>query len=183
MAYLAPELGIDKVIDTHIHLWDKKKFYGDWLNSKGCESINRTFTNKEYSSMAQTLAKHSLRVEGGIYLEVDVNNHMVHKEIEHITTLCKSNDSPLKGCVIKANPNDPKSFDTMLNTYKDNSFVKGIRKVLHVSFSPLPPFFFFPSRTRTFFSQQTENSKYCLQLKTPPLLCAPSFFGSFNFNL
>ena len=111
------------IIDTHQHLWDLEKFNLPW--AAGIPQLNHSFVTSDYLEAAKTS-----EVVKTVYMEVDVEPAQRVAEVEYITNLCQQDDNPTAAAVIAGSP-DAADFQDYMAQFKDNTYVKGIRQVLH----------------------------------------------------
>ena len=112
------------IIDTHQHLWDLEKFNLPWL--AGAPPLNRSYVTADYLAATQ-----GANVVKAVYMEVDVAPEQRVAEAEYITALCEQNDNPTCGAVISGSPGQA-DFEEYISQFKGNSYIKGVRQVLHV---------------------------------------------------
>ena len=114
------------IVDTHQHLWDMAQFSLPWLASDGVEPLRKNHLMSDYLAAAD-----GANVAKTVYMEVDVIPEQRVEEAEFVIGLCESDDYPMAGAVLSGNPGD-ENFRQYMGRFKDNSFIKGIRMVLHV---------------------------------------------------
>ena len=126
-ALAAPLVVPDKpalpIIDTHQHLWDRKKFRLSWIK-KG-SSLDRNFLPADYAA-----ASKGLGIVQAVYLEVDVDPAQQQAEADWVVALCKKGDSVTRAAVISGRPAGD-GFVKYIRPFKGSAFVKGLRQVLH----------------------------------------------------
>jgi predicted TIM-barrel fold metal-dependent hydrolase len=111
------------IVDTHHHLWDLKKFRLPWTD--GVPKLNRSFVMSDYRA-----ATKGLNVVKTVYMEVDVDPAQRVEEAEYVTAICKGKKTPMVAAVIAGEPSAP-DFKSYMMRFKDNPFIKGVRRVLH----------------------------------------------------
>ncbi|HLW65336.1 MAG TPA: amidohydrolase family protein [Gemmataceae bacterium] len=116
------------IVDTHQHLWDLKKFRLPWI--KPDAPINHSYLPSDYAK-----ATHGLNVVKAVYMEVDVDPKQQPEEVEYITELCKSKETPTVAAVVSGRPNSD-GFKAYVTPLRDNKYIKGIRQVLHGESTP-----------------------------------------------
>lgn len=116
------------IIDTHVHLWDLKRFTLPWVTEGS--PLARTFTPKNYQEAAT-----GLNVVKGIYMEVDVDSSQQVQEAEWLIDLCRQGETNIVAGVISGRPDEPE-FAAYARRFRDNPYVKGIRRVLHSAATP-----------------------------------------------
>ena len=67
-----------KIVDTHQHLWDVKRFLYSWCT--GIPSLNRSFLLEDYLEAA-----HGLSIEKTVFVECDVDDPYQLDEAWHIS--------------------------------------------------------------------------------------------------
>ena len=111
------------VVDTHLHLWDLKRFRLPWVQ-KG-SPLARSFVMKDFLT-----AVDGLNVTKAVYMEVDVEVGQQRAEAEYVFEICRQDNTPLKAAVISGRPaND--DFSKYLEGFKRSPYLKGVRQVLH----------------------------------------------------
>jgi len=111
------------IVDTHQHLWDLEVVRPPWL--KGSDLMNLRYAMPEYLE-----ATRGLNVVKAVYMEVavDPRDHLI--EAEHVIGLCRSKQHPTVAAVIGGRPSSD-AFADYIARFKGNSYVKGVRQVLH----------------------------------------------------
>lgn len=71
-------------------------------------------------------ASKGTRIEQTVYMEVNVNPDCVEDEIQQMSALFISSQTPMRKIVIAGNPASSE-FDTFLNKHTQNQFVRGLR--------------------------------------------------------
>ncbi len=117
------------IIDTHQHLWNLEQFRLAWLQDAPAV-LSRSFVTTDYVQATQ-----GLQVVKAVYMEVDVVPEQQLQEAEHVLGLCQSEEHPTVGAVISGRPGS-ESFADYVERFRDNPFIKGVRRVLHVSAAP-----------------------------------------------
>ena len=117
------------IIDTHQHLWDLTKFRPPWLDDAP-DVLAKSYVTKDYLA-----ATKGLNVVKAVYMEVDVDPRQQVDEAAHVIALSKSADHPTSGAVISGRPNSA-GFKPYISKFKDNTYIKGVRQVLHVPSTP-----------------------------------------------
>jgi predicted TIM-barrel fold metal-dependent hydrolase len=121
-----------KIIDTHLHIWNKDELSLPWLLGEG-DILNRNYSIKDYTDSVR--AGEGFEVTGAIYVEVDAARDHKHKENEWILNQCKVPDNLFLGASISGYL-DEEGFKEYLDSFH-SSYIKGVRQVLHVP-SALP---------------------------------------------
>jgi len=119
----ADEGSAEAVIDTHQHLWDRKKFRLDWI-AKG------SFLDRDYLSSDYAEAVKGLGIRQAVYLEVDVTPSQQLAEAETLIELCRRGDTLTRAAVISGRP-QAEDFGKYIRRFKDSPYIKGVRRVLH----------------------------------------------------
>ena len=112
-----------KIIDTHQHLWDPKRFTYGWLQP--LPTLNRPFRMSDYLA-----ATRGLEIEKSVHVEADVDEPLMLEETRHILALADRSDNPLEGVVACARPENP-SFRAYIAQIAGHPKLKGIRRILH----------------------------------------------------
>ncbi|MCP1225830.1 amidohydrolase [Sebaldella sp. S0638] len=117
-----------KIVDTHLHIWDRNHLNLPWLDG------DTSVLSKNYSLIDYQNSLHGdklYNVEKAVYIEVDVLDNQKEKENEFIIDLCRNKDTLLKAAVISGDLTK-ESFDDYIGKYKNIDCIKGVRHVLHV---------------------------------------------------
>lgn len=117
-----------KVVDSHQHLWDLKKFRLPW--TAGTPSLARNYLMSDYLS-----ATAGIPIVKSVYLEVDVVPEQQQAEADWITEQCQRREGPLAGAVIAGRP-AAENFRAYIMPFKGHSYVRGLRQVLHGESTP-----------------------------------------------
>jgi len=112
-----------KIIDTHQHLWDMKRFEFSWC--KGIPKLNRSFRMPDYLAAIRDVG-----IEKSVHVEADVDESYILDETRHILNLAEAKDSPLSGVVACGRP-EKEGFAEYLDKIAGHPALKGIRRVLH----------------------------------------------------
>lgn len=116
------------IIDTHQHLWDRKKISPPWV-AGAPEVLRHDFTNADYAK-----AFAGLNVKA-IYMEVDVAPEDHVKEADALVAQCRAGDTPTLAATIGGRPSSA-GFEKYVMRYAGNGIVKGVRQVLHGASTP-----------------------------------------------
>ena len=112
------------IIDTHQHLWDLDRFRLPWL--KDATTLARSFLMDDYLKAAEGLG-----VVKSVYMEVDVDPADIEAETAYVAAKAKDAGSLLRGAIASCRPEET-GFGAYLERQRQNPFVKGFRRVLHV---------------------------------------------------
>jgi L-fuconolactonase len=125
-----PAVKTDKspIIDCHQHLWDLTKFRLPWLAGDG--PLNRSFVMRDYLAAIEGTG-----ITKAVYMEVDVDPPQQQAEVDHLTEICNSGKAPTIAAVVSGRPAS-EGFQDYLRQFKDNTRIKGIRRVLHGGQTP-----------------------------------------------
>jgi predicted TIM-barrel fold metal-dependent hydrolase len=120
---LSRGLKMQKIVDTHQHLWDLDLFNYAWL--KDLPVLNQSFRMNEYCD-----ATKGLGIEMSVHLEADVDEPFMVEETKYVLQLADRSDNPLEGVVACGRP-ESKQFKTYLERILGHPKLKGIRRILH----------------------------------------------------
>jgi len=111
------------IIDTHVHLWDPRRFRIPWLD--GAPQINQTYALKEYAEHTQ-----GVTIEAMVYLEVDVAPSYRLLEAQWVNAL--ANEEPRLRAIVPSAPlEDGDCARSYLEALKAlGPRVKGVRRLL-----------------------------------------------------
>lgn len=118
------------IVDTHLHLWDLRKFRLSWINDELKGTIGKNFLLDDYAQHTR-----GQNVVQAVYMEVDVDVDQQDAEIAFISELCRRGDSVLKAAVFSGRPASPQ-FGEYLARHRDNPYIRGLRQVLHGPSTP-----------------------------------------------
>jgi L-fuconolactonase len=124
----ADESSMFKVVDTHQHLWELKRFRLPWTAAN--PAMARDFTMRDYLA-----ATAGIPIVKSVYLEVDVDPSQQQAEVDFVTDLCRRHEGPLAAAVISGRP-AAEDFRSYIQPYKAHSYVRGLRQVLHGESTP-----------------------------------------------
>lgn len=116
-----------KIIDTHLHIWNKEEFTLPWLDGEG-EILDRTYTLKDYENALE--ADKGYEVEAAVYVEVDCARQDKERENLFITGCCADPGQLFAGACISGCLNEA-GFKEYVERFA-SPYVKGVRQVLHV---------------------------------------------------
>lgn len=112
------------IIDTHLHLIDKSALSYPWLST--VPALDRDFLYSEYAQQALRAG-----IEGALHMEVDVEASQIDAETRYVKKLSRAPANLLRGAIASCRPEDT-GFAENLERERQNPFVKGFRRVLHV---------------------------------------------------
>lgn len=116
------------IIDTHQHLWDRRKLNLPWLGGAP-EVLRHDFLTADYVK-----ANAGLNVKA-IYMEVDVAPSDHVKEADGIVAQCRAGNTPTIAATIGGRPSSS-DFESYVKRHAGNGLVKGLRQVLHGDSTP-----------------------------------------------
>lgn len=118
-----------RIVDTHQHLWDLDRLSVPWLAAED-SVLQRSHVTSDYLT-----ATAGLDLAASIYMEVDAEPSQHELEVAYITEVCERQDTPTVAAVVAARPDDP-GFRDYLEGLRNNPYVKGVRRILHVDETP-----------------------------------------------
>lgn len=110
------------IIDTHLHLWDIKKFRYPWLDE--IPALNRTFSLDDYNK-----ACGSVKVGKMVFMQCECLPSQYLQEVGWITELSKTDDR-ISGIVSWAPLEKGERARPEIELLKGNSLVKGLRRII-----------------------------------------------------
>ena len=119
---------IMKVVDSHQHLWDLKRFRLPWTAKN--PAMDRDFTMRDYLA-----ATSGIPIEKSVYVEVDVEPSQQQAEADYVTELCRRGEGPLAAAVVSGRPAADNFRDYVLQ-FKQHPHIRGLRQVLHGESTP-----------------------------------------------
>ena len=117
-----------KVVDSHQHLWDLKKFRLPWTAKNPAMA-------RDYSMLDYRAATSGIAIEKSVYLEVDCDPSQQQAEADYISEVCRSGGGPLAAAVISGRP-AAENFRNYISQFKSHSHIRGLRQVLHGDATP-----------------------------------------------
>ena len=112
------------IIDTHLHIVDQDALAYPWLANAG--PLNRNASYEEYAREAKRLG-----VAAVLHMEVDVADSDIEAETDNVARIAARDGSLLVGAIAACRPEE-QGFAAYLERTRENSIVKGFRRVLHV---------------------------------------------------
>ena len=128
-----PSLYDGEIVDTHLHLWDLSLIRPPWVGAATGHA--RDVLARDHRLVEFAEASKGLKVTRAVYMEVDVAEADEVKEAEYVSRLCADGKSPLMAAVISGRPASD-GFAAYLDRFRGNSFIKGLRQVLHTGATP-----------------------------------------------
>ena len=117
-----------KVIDSHIHVFDLSRFRVLWLDNEPTLNCNNTLV--EYS-LASQVHPAEYTVAGVVHVELDTTPEQKRAENDYFAAEATAGNTLIKAAVLHANMRDP-DLRAFLEPYAQQSGVKGVRHLLHV---------------------------------------------------
>lgn len=130
------------VIDTHQHLWDLTRFRLPWLKDR--PALDRSYLLDDYLKATADLgcfpagaAKEGApgKIVKTIYMEVDLDPAQQAAEADYVLDVCRRGGTPMVAAVISGRPASA-DFKEYVTRYRDGTYIKGVRQVLHVPETP-----------------------------------------------
>ena len=95
-----------RIIDTHLHIWNKEEFSLPWLDGEG-EVLNRTYSLEDYKNALEP--DKGYEVEAAVYVEVDCARRDKEKENLFIAGCCANPGQLFAGACISGYLNEERS--------------------------------------------------------------------------
>jgi predicted TIM-barrel fold metal-dependent hydrolase len=112
------------IIDSHLHIIDRKAIRYSWLEGAGI--LNRDSLYADYAAEAKRVG-----ISGVVHMEVDVEETDIDRETDYVQALSREPGSLLIGATASCRPENA-DFADALERAVANPFIKGLRRVLHV---------------------------------------------------
>lgn len=112
-----------RIVDTHQHLWDVRRFSYAWL--RGFPTLNRNFLLDDYHE-----AIHNVPITKTVYVEGDVDEPYILDETRWALEIAERDDTPVEGVVAGCRP-ERTDFPDYLKQIAGHPKLKGLRRVLH----------------------------------------------------
>ncbi|MFV0381605.1 MAG: amidohydrolase family protein [Breznakia sp.] len=116
---------MEKIIDTHVHVWDLEKMQLPWLESEGY--LKQTFLESDY---IKSIKSEKFCITDAIYMEVDCAKECKKKENSDAITWCENTQSIFSKAIISADLSSSECRG-YIDEYKTK--VSGVRQVLHIA--------------------------------------------------
>ena len=110
------------MIDTHLHLIDRKALDYNWLSS--APDLDRDWSLHEYAAQARKIG-----ITGALHMEVDVADDRIEDETDWVEAQAKAGLFPILGIIAACRP-EADGFAAFLE--RNAQRVVGFRRVLHV---------------------------------------------------
>jgi L-fuconolactonase len=110
------------LIDTHQHLWDLDLFSYSWMKEQ--PALCRSFLTDDYRA-----ATNGIGVLQSVFVEADVDEHLMIDEARYILALAERDDNPIAGVVAAGRP-ESERFRSDLDAIAGHPALKGIRRLL-----------------------------------------------------
>lgn len=111
-----------KLIDTHQHLWDLDRFSYQWMADQPV--LRHNFLPGDYEA-----ATAGIEVEQSVFVEADIDPHLMLDEARWILELVERDDNPIGGVVAAGRP-ESDDFGAYLAALAGHPGLKGIRRLL-----------------------------------------------------
>jgi len=112
------------IIDTHLHLIDKAALSYPWLGD--APALDRDFLFETYRRQAERCG-----IKAALHMEVDVAASAIQAETDYVKNIAVHSSGFIKGAIASCRPEEP-GFAPYLEQQRNDPFVKGFRRVLHV---------------------------------------------------
>ncbi|TYC60991.1 amidohydrolase family protein [Rhodobacterales bacterium] len=112
------------IVDTHLHVIDRSKLDYPWLED--VPPLNRDWSYEDYARDARRAG-----ITATFHMEVDVAPERIEDETDYVGSLKAQPDSLIVGAFASCRPEDA-AFADYLERQRNNSLIKGFRRVLHV---------------------------------------------------
>lgn len=117
-----------RILDTHQHLWDLKKFRLPWTD--GDKKMSRSYVVSDYLTAIKGTG-----IEQAVYMEVGMAAEQRVEEAEYVIGLCREKESLTRAAVIAGDPRD-EGFDAYVRRFAKEKEIRGIRHLLQIPESP-----------------------------------------------
>ena len=112
------------IIDTHLHLIDRSALSYPWLAD--VPALDHDYLYETYRLQAQRAG-----IIASLHMEVDVAPGDIERETDHVAQLAAASGSLIAGAIASCRPEE-EGFPAYVEAQRQNPFVKGLRRVLHV---------------------------------------------------
>jgi predicted TIM-barrel fold metal-dependent hydrolase len=112
------------LIDTHLHLIDRKRLTYPWLAGAGV--LNRDSLYADYAREARRLG-----ITATFHMEVDVAEADIGRETDYVKEVAQEPGCLIRGAIANCRPENP-DFAAYVERIEHDSFVVGLRRCLHV---------------------------------------------------
>lgn len=114
---------VNRIVDTHQHLWDLQKLRLPWLQAAD-QSLRRSHVMADY-----LVAAKGLNIVRSVYMEVDVAPDCKLAEAEYVLDICRRGNTPMAAAVIGGNP-AADDFRQFITRFRDSPHIKGVRSIV-----------------------------------------------------
>ncbi len=111
------------IVDTHLHIWDVRKFHYPWLENE--PYLNKTFTMKDYKK-----ASDKVEIEKIVFVQCECDPVQYKEEVKWVTDIANNEDERIEGIVAFAPLEKGAAVEEDLEELKKNKLVKGVRRII-----------------------------------------------------
>lgn len=118
---MAPVLEGIPIIDTHVHLWDVQRLDYPWLND--VPAIRKTFLIEDFQNASENFAINKM-----VFVQCECLPEQCLLELEFVMEQARK-DERIQGIVAYAPMEQGSNVTNLLDTYKQNPMIKGVRRM------------------------------------------------------
>lgn len=111
-----------RVIDTHLHLWDLQQHNYAWLTDYPALNLSLTFEQRAHDFLG-------IDVIGSVFVECDADEDSIEKEASWACKIAEHKENHILGVIAGCRPDHP-DFDAYLDRIQHRKLI-GMRRVLH----------------------------------------------------
>ena len=114
-----------KIIDTHIHLWDLQKYSYDWIKSASAEKLKENYVLENFLQDSN-----SLNVEKAIHVQAEINTNLNIQETKWLQSIADNNTKGIPNAIIGFVDLAQDNVEEELEQHMQFCNFRGIRQIL-----------------------------------------------------
>ena len=114
-----------KIIDTHIHLWDLNKYSYDWIINSSNNKLNKNYLLENFLEDSKILNIHKV-----VHVEANINVQNNINETRWLQSIANNNDKGIPNAIIGFIDLTNEHVEEELNQHMQFSNFRGIRQIL-----------------------------------------------------
>ena len=114
-----------KIIDTHIHLWDLQKHSYDWIKSASAEKLKENYVLENFLQDSN-----SLNVEKAIHVQAEINTNLNIQETKWLQSIADNNTKGIPNAIIGFVDLAQDNVEEELEQHMQFCNFRGIRQIL-----------------------------------------------------
>jgi len=114
-----------KIIDTHIHLWDLQKHSYDWIKSASVEKLKENYVLENFLQDSN-----SLNVEKAVHVQAEINTNLNIQETKWLQSIADNNTKGIPNAIIGFVDLTHDNVEEELEQHMQFLNFRGIRQIL-----------------------------------------------------